>query len=113
MNYAGKGRKHTASSHKAHITSQRKLDNVYDHETAKHWPQNRPELNPMDYYVPSVTERKTNLPNTIASMKAAIVQVMADMTKEHLLRYVSDSGHIFKHLWKLKKAYQKVRSEHA
>lgn len=41
-----------------------------------------------------------------------MVKVISETNKEHLLAYVNDAGHIFKQLWKLKKAYQKVRPEH-
>ena len=41
----------------------------------------------MDYYVWGVVERETNRHphNTIASLKAAIVQVMSEMNKDHLI----------------------------
>ena len=63
-------------------------DNLYDYITPNIWPPNSPDLNPLDYYVWSVVEKKVNEHphNTKDSLKAAIVRVMSDMNKEQLIR---------------------------
>ena len=77
----------SAPSHKAIVTQDWLSENFHDHVTPNMWPPNSPDLNPMDYYVWSVVERETNRHphNTIASLKAAIVQVMSEMNKDHLI----------------------------
>lgn len=77
----------SAPSHRASITQDWLSENFYDHVTPNMWPPNSPDLNPMDYYVWSVVERETNQHphSTIASLKAAIVKVIPEMNRDHLI----------------------------
>ncbi|XP_076046122.1 uncharacterized protein LOC143028211 [Oratosquilla oratoria] len=77
-----------APSHKAQSTQEWMSDNQYDHVTPNMRPPNSPDLNLMDYYVWSIIERDTiRYPhNNIVSLKTAIVEVMTEMNKNHLMQ---------------------------
>lgn len=77
----------SAPSHKAIVTQDWLSDNFYDHVIPNMWPSNWPDLNPMVYYVWSIVERETNRHphSTTAAQKAAIVQMMSKMNRDHLI----------------------------
>ena len=55
--------------------------------TKEFWPPSSPDLNPMDYYVWGVLERKTNkrAHNSIDSLRDAIEEAAANMNSDHLV----------------------------
>ncbi|KAF2348587.1 hypothetical protein FHG87_020657 [Trinorchestia longiramus] len=65
----------SATSHKAIVTQDDNYQRIYSHATCNLGPPNSPDLNPMDYYVWSDVESKTNRHpySTIVLLKAAIV----------------------------------------
>ena len=52
------------------------------------WPPNSPDYNPLDYYVWGVLERESNKThhNSVDSLKASIIEAMANMDKAHLIK---------------------------
>jgi len=52
------------------------------------WPPSSPDLNPLDYYVWSVVERKINKHphNMLDFLRATITRVMTHMDKDPLIR---------------------------
>ncbi|QQP41629.1 Uncharacterized protein FKW44_016060, partial [Caligus rogercresseyi] len=48
------------------------------------WPPSSPDLNPCDYYLWGILERDTNkrAHNTVDSLKAAIIQAVANLSRE-------------------------------
>ncbi len=53
-----------------------------------HWPPSSPDCNPLDLSMWSVFEREVNKQphNTLASLRAKILEVMADMDREAVIR---------------------------
>jgi transposase len=78
----------SAPSHKAKLTQEWMAENFHDHITPNIWPPNSPDLNPLDYYVWSVVEREVNEhPHTTKeSLKAAILRIMTNINKDHLIK---------------------------
>lgn len=77
----------SAPSHTAHTTQEWMANNFHDHVTPNMWPPSSPDVNPLDYYVWGVVERASNKHphNTVAALRAAIVDAMTDIPKTHLI----------------------------
>jgi len=56
--------------------------------TPNMWPPSSPDLNPLNFYVWSIVERKTNKHphKKLDSLRAAITRVMKHMDEDHLIR---------------------------
>jgi len=52
------------------------------------WPPSSPDLNPLDYYVWGILERESNkhAHNTVDSLRTAILEAVANMDKEFLIK---------------------------
>ncbi|QQP53811.1 Uncharacterized protein FKW44_006424 [Caligus rogercresseyi] len=59
------------------------------------WPPSSPDLNPCDYYLWGVLERDTNkrAHNTVDSLKAAIIQAVANLSREQVAHAVGRFRH--------------------
>ncbi|QQP36860.1 Transposable element tcb1 transposase [Caligus rogercresseyi] len=59
------------------------------------WPPSSPDLNPCDYYLWGVLERGTNkrAHNTVDSLKAAIIQAVANLSREQVAHAVGRFRH--------------------
>ena len=55
-----------------------------NHWSQEIWPSSSPDCNPQDYFMWSEVEREVNKQpyNTLASLRAKILEVMADMDRE-------------------------------
>jgi len=62
--------------------------NFHDHIIPNIWPLFSSDLNPLDYYVWIIVEREVNkhFLNTKDSLKAAIVKIMSNINKIHLIQ---------------------------
>ncbi|QQP36514.1 Transposable element tcb1 transposase, partial [Caligus rogercresseyi] len=60
------------------------LENLDMFWSKEFWPPSSPDLNPCDYYLWGVLERDTNkrAHNTVDSLKAAIIQAVANLSRE-------------------------------
>ena len=83
------------------------LENLHNHITPNIWPARSPVLNPLDYYVWVVVERKTNKypRNTLDSLSTAIARVMTHMDEDYLIRtcknesVIADEGDFIEKLY--------------
>ncbi|QQP52196.1 Uncharacterized protein FKW44_004259 [Caligus rogercresseyi] len=59
------------------------------------WPPSSPDLNPCDYYLWGVLERDTNkrAHNTVDSLKADIIQAVANLSREQVAHAVGRFRH--------------------
>ncbi|QQP50039.1 Uncharacterized protein FKW44_010905 [Caligus rogercresseyi] len=59
------------------------------------WSKDSPDLNPCDYYLWGVLERDTNkrAHNTVDSLKAAIIQAVANLSREQMAHAVGRFRH--------------------
>jgi hypothetical protein len=73
-----------APAHTAKLTQEWLKANLQDHWPKEIWPPSSPDCNTLDYFMWSVCEREVNKQphNTMASLKAKISEVMADMDME-------------------------------
>lgn len=79
----------SAPSHKAQLTQEWLADNLHDHITPNIWLPNSTDFNLLGYYVWKIIEKNVNEPpppSTKASLKVAIVQVLSNMNKDHLIQ---------------------------
>jgi transposase len=77
-----------APAHTAKLTQEWLKANLQDHWPKEIWPPSSPDCNPLDYFMWSVCEREVNKQphNTMASLKAKISEVMADMDRKVVIR---------------------------
>ncbi|QQP48564.1 Uncharacterized protein FKW44_008926 [Caligus rogercresseyi] len=64
-------------------------------------PPSSPDLNPCDYYLWGVLERTINkrAHNTVDSLKAAIIQAVANLSREQVAHAVGSSGNVWRLLF--------------
>ncbi|QQP50579.1 Uncharacterized protein FKW44_011619, partial [Caligus rogercresseyi] len=71
------------------------LENLDMFWSKEFWPPSSPDLNPCDYYLWGVLERDTNkrAHNTVDSLKAAIIQAVANLSREQVAHAVGRFRH--------------------
>ncbi len=81
-------------AHTAKITQNWLKDNMGNHWAQEIWPPSSTDCNPLDLSMRSVFERKVSKQphNTLASLRATILEVMADMDREVVI-------HSYKKFW--------------
>ncbi|QQP48859.1 Transposable element tcb2 transposase [Caligus rogercresseyi] len=84
-----------APAHTSNLVQNWCLENLDMFWSKEFWPPSSLDLNPCDYYLWGVLERDTNkrADNTVDSLKAAIIQAVANLSREQVAHAVGRFRH--------------------